>query len=79
MDVKSAFLNGLLQEQVYVEQVEGYVAKAWESKVLRLEKALYGRKQAPHAWNTRIDKYFQAHGYTKCLTQEVDDDRVQDD
>nr|GEY39331.1 retrovirus-related Pol polyprotein from transposon TNT 1-94 [Tanacetum cinerariifolium] len=55
MDVKSAFLNGLLKEEDYVEKPEGYVAKGQESKVLRLKKALYGLKQAPHAWNTRID------------------------
>ncbi|GKF20897.1 reverse transcriptase [Tanacetum coccineum] len=79
MDVKSAFLNGLLEEEVYVEKPERYVAKGKEGKVLRLKKALYVLKQAPRAWNTRIDKYFQGHGFTKCLTQEVDDERVRDD
>ncbi|GJW10007.1 reverse transcriptase [Tanacetum coccineum] len=69
MDVKSTFLNGLLEEEVYVEQPEGYVAKGQEGKVLRLKKALYGLKQAPRAWNTRIDKYFQEHGFTKCLSE----------
>ncbi|GJV07472.1 retrovirus-related pol polyprotein from transposon TNT 1-94 [Tanacetum coccineum] len=56
-------------EEVYVEQPEGYVAKGQEGKVLRLKKALYGLKQAPRAWNTRIDKYFQGHGFTKCLSE----------
>ncbi|GJY47611.1 reverse transcriptase [Tanacetum coccineum] len=69
MDVKSAFLNGLLEEEVYVEQPEGYVAKGQEGKVLRLKKALYGLKQALRTWNTRIDKYFQGHGFTKCLSE----------
>ncbi|GKC79881.1 retrovirus-related pol polyprotein from transposon TNT 1-94 [Tanacetum coccineum] len=69
MDVKSAFLNGLLEEEVYVEQRERYVAKGQEGKVLTLKKALYGLKQAPRAWNTRIDKYFQGHGFTKCLSE----------
>nr|GEX72046.1 hypothetical protein [Tanacetum cinerariifolium] len=64
---ESAFLNGLLEEEVYVEPPDGYVAKGQEGKVLRLKKALYGLKQAPHAWNTRIDKYFQEHGFRKCL------------
>ncbi|GJV48739.1 retrovirus-related pol polyprotein from transposon TNT 1-94 [Tanacetum coccineum] len=67
MDVKSAFLNGLLEEEVYVEQPKGYISKGQEGKVLRLKKALYGLKQAPRAWNTRIDKYFQDHGFRKCL------------
>ncbi|GKE98349.1 reverse transcriptase, partial [Tanacetum coccineum] len=57
IDVKSAFLYGLLEEEVYVEQLEGYVAKGQEGKVIRLKKALYGLKHVPHAWNTRIDKY----------------------
>ncbi|KAH9681198.1 hypothetical protein KPL71_026879 [Citrus sinensis] len=66
MDVKSAFLNGFLEEEVYIEQPLGYVVKGHEDKVLRLKKALYGLKQAPRAWNSRIDKYFQENGFTKC-------------
>lgn len=59
LDVKSAFLNGFLEEGIYVEQPLGYVKEGREDKVYRLTKALYGLKQAPHAWNTGIDKYFQ--------------------
>ena len=44
LDVKSAFLNGILEEEVYVDQPEGYVAKGKEDKVYRLYKALYGLK-----------------------------------
>ncbi|KAH9670907.1 hypothetical protein KPL70_017154 [Citrus sinensis] len=66
MDVKSAFLNGFLEEEVYIEQPLGYVVKGHEDKVLRLKKALYRLKQAPRAWNSRIDKYFQENGFTKC-------------
>ena len=66
MDVKSAFLNGFLDEEVYVEQPLGYVVKGQGDKVLKLKKALYGLKQAPRAWNSRLDKYFQANNFTKC-------------
>ncbi|KAG7553295.1 hypothetical protein ISN45_Aa06g038290 [Arabidopsis thaliana x Arabidopsis arenosa] len=66
MDVKSAFLNGDLEEEVYIEQPQGYIVKGEENKVLRLKKALYGLKQAPRAWNTRIDKYFKEKDFIKC-------------
>ena len=49
MDVKSTFLNGILQEEIYVEQLEGFVVEDKEDKVYRLHKALYGLKQAPRA------------------------------
>lgn len=49
MDVKSAFLNGPLDEEVFVDQPEGFAVKGQESKVYRLNKALYGLKQAPRA------------------------------
>ena len=58
MDVKSAFLNGYLEEELYVEQPISYVVKGQEDKVLKLKNSLYGLKQAPRAWNSRINKYF---------------------
>lgn len=66
MDVKSAFLNGVLEEEVYIEQPPGYTKVGKENKVLKLKKALYGLKQAPRAWNTRIDAYFKEHGFVQC-------------
>ncbi|KAE8727985.1 hypothetical protein F3Y22_tig00004899pilonHSYRG00012 [Hibiscus syriacus] len=66
MDVKSAFLNGVLEEELYIQQPSGYEVKGHEDKVLKLKKALYGLKQAPRAWNSRIDKYFQENGFNKC-------------
>ncbi|KAL4011046.1 hypothetical protein IC575_028092 [Cucumis melo] len=66
MDVKSAFLNGYLEEEVYLEQPPGYSVKGQEYKVLKLKKTLYGLKQAPRMWNSRINKYFLDNGYLRC-------------
>lgn len=66
LDVKSTFLNGFLEEEIYVEQPLGYVKVGQEGKVYKLKKALYGLKQAPRAWNARIDKYFVENGFEKC-------------
>ncbi|GJR20291.1 ribonuclease H-like domain, reverse transcriptase, RNA-dependent DNA polymerase [Tanacetum coccineum] len=56
LEVKSAFLNGRLEEEVYVTQPEGYVKANHPEKVYKLSKALYGLRQAPRAWNSRLDK-----------------------
>jgi hypothetical protein len=55
MDVKSVFLNGNLKEEVYVHQPPRFVIPGKEGKVLRLRKALYGLRQAPRAWNAKLD------------------------
>ena len=49
-DVKTAFLNAIIQEEVYIEQPQGFEMHGKESHVCRLKKALYGLKQAPTAW-----------------------------
>eukprot|EP00253_Pinus_taeda_P019404 PITA_19404 len=63
MDVKSAFLNGVLKEEVYVEQPLGYEVDGQEHKVCKMKKALYGLKQAPRAWYSRIDAYLIDNGF----------------
>eukprot|EP00253_Pinus_taeda_P006891 PITA_06891 len=58
MDVKTTFLSGVIEEEVYVEQPEGFETFSNESHVCRLKRASYGLKQAPHAWYKWIDHYF---------------------
>jgi hypothetical protein len=54
MDVKSAFLNRLLEEEIYMEQLEGFITLGQESKVCLLKKAIYSLKQASHVWNLQF-------------------------
>jgi hypothetical protein len=65
MDVKSTFLNGELEEEVYIEQPEGFLLSEREDYVCILKKYLYGLKQAPRAWYSRLDKYLQQQGFRK--------------
>jgi transposase InsO family protein len=69
MDVKSAFLNGDLLEEVYVQQPLGYVKAGDEDKVLRLRKALYGLRQAPRAWNAKLDDSLNSLGFERCPSE----------
>ena len=69
MDVKSAFLNGPLDEEVYVGQPPGFVIQNQEERVYKLRKALYGLKQAPRAWNKRIDVFLINIGFKKCVSE----------
>ena len=69
LDIKSAFLNGFLQEEIYVEQPQGFIKDGEENKVYLLKKALYGLKQAPRAWNNRIDEHLLNLGFSKSLSE----------
>ena len=69
MDVKSAFLNGELKEEVYVRQLPGFVAAGHEGKVLKLQKALYGLRQAPRAWNTKLDGSLRNLSFKRCTSE----------
>jgi hypothetical protein len=65
MDVKTAFLNGVIKEEVYIEQPQGFEVHGRESHVCRLKKSFYELKQTPRAWYSRIDGYLQSMGFTK--------------
>ena len=65
MDVKSAFLNGMLQEEVYVEQPKDFVNPHKPDDVYKLKKALYGLKQALRAWYDRLTTYLTKHGFKR--------------
>ena len=65
MDVKSAFLNGMLHEEVYVEQPKGFVDPHKSDDVCKLKRVLYGLKQAPRAWYDRLIAYFTEYGFKR--------------
>ena len=69
LDVKSAFLNGYLQEEIYIEQPRGFEVRGQEEKVYLLKKALNGLKQAPRAWYSRIDDHLHKLGFVKSLSE----------
>ena len=59
MDVKSSFLNGELEEEVYIEKPEGFPLTKEMDMVVKLDKALYGLNQAPRTWYARLNKYLE--------------------
>ena len=65
MDVKTAFLNGLLKEDVYVAQPKGFIDPHFPDHILYLNKALYGLKQALRAWYDRLTQYLVSHRFTR--------------
>ncbi|GJR52137.1 retrovirus-related pol polyprotein from transposon TNT 1-94 [Tanacetum coccineum] len=69
MDVKTAFLNGPLKNEVYVSQPDGFVDLDFLDHVYRLKKALYGFKQAPRAWFDKLSSFLIEHQFTKELVK----------
>uniref|UniRef100_A0A2N9IB18 CCHC-type domain-containing protein n=1 Tax=Fagus sylvatica TaxID=28930 RepID=A0A2N9IB18_FAGSY len=66
LDVKTAFLHGNLEEEIFMEQPEGFKQPGTENLVCRLKKSLYGLKQSPRQWYKRFDSYMIQIGYTRC-------------
>ena len=78
MDVKTTFLNGVVKDEVYVEQPLGFKTYDRQSHVCRLKKALYDLKQDPRTWYSRIDSFLMSLGFTQSkvdtnLCDKVDD------
>ncbi|KAL0559238.1 hypothetical protein IC582_003835 [Cucumis melo] len=69
MDVKTTFLNGNLEESIYMVQPEGFIQKGQEQKICKLQKSIYGLKQASRSWNIRFDTAIKSYG----LEQNVDE------
>ena len=66
MDVKTTFLNGSLEETIYMVQLEGFIAKGQEKKVCKLQKLIYGLKQASRSWNIKFDQSIKSFGFIQC-------------
>ncbi|GAA0141146.1 transmembrane signal receptor [Lithospermum erythrorhizon] len=76
MDVKTAFLNGDLEEDIYMSQPEGLVVQGQKNKVFKLKNSLYGLKQAPKQWYEKFNNTLVRNGYTvnnsdSCMYSEV--------
>ena len=65
MDVKSSLLNGILEEEVYIKKLEGFVDSSSRNMVFKLHKVLYGLKQAPRAWYERMHNYLVKIGFAR--------------
>ena len=65
MDGKTTFLNGMIEEEVYIEQPQGFEVEDTATHVCKLKKDLHGLKQAPRAWYGRIDSFLTSLGFTK--------------
>ena len=63
MDVKSAFLNGMLDKEIYMEQPQGFIVAGMENKVCKIKKSIYGLKQASCTWNLQFHGYLLELGF----------------
>ena len=69
MDVKTTFLNGYLDEDIYMEQPEGFIEKGKDNKVCKLRKSIYGLKQASRSWNHQFDQTVKSFGFDQNLEE----------
>ena len=69
MDVKTAFLNGFLEEEVYMSQPEGFISKNKPNQVCKLKRSIYGLKQASRSWNIRFDETIKSFDFIKNVDE----------
>ncbi|KAH9801407.1 hypothetical protein KPL71_001014 [Citrus sinensis] len=69
MDVKTAFLNGHLEENIYMQQPDGFIQKGQEHMVCKLQKSIYGLKQASRSWNIRFDQAIKSFGFIQNIDE----------
>ena len=69
MDVKTVFLNGNLEEEIYMTQLEGFKAKNQEHMVCKLKRSIYGHKQVSRSWNMRFDQAIKSFGFEQNLDE----------
>jgi hypothetical protein len=65
LDVKTAFLHSELEEEIYMDQPEGFIVPGKEDLVCKLKRSLYGLKQSPRRWCKRFDSFMLAHGFKR--------------
>ena len=68
LDVKTAFLNGELTEEIFLKQPEGFVEKGFEDYVCKLKRSIYGLKQSARCWNVELDKKLKDMGFKQCIS-----------
>ena len=80
-DVKIAFLNGNLDESIYMVQAEGFIEKGQEGKVCELKQSIYGLKQASRSWNKHFNQAIKMYGFHQnidepCVYKIIQNDKV---
>ena len=81
MDVKTAFVNGHLEEDIYMMQPDGFIAKNQEQRVCKWQKSIYGLKQAFRSWNIHFDQAIKSFGFCQnpdesCVYMKTEGGRV---
>jgi hypothetical protein len=81
LDLKTAFLNGELEEELFMGQPAGFEVNGRENEVCRLQRSLYGLKQASRNWNKKFDSFIVKYGFTRgvadpCVYYQKDDQNI---